>query len=301
MKLNDAFKAYVTMLEKTTNKSRETINAYRYDLISLYRYCNNDITKIKNADGYIYFLIQKGYKTTSINRKIVSINLFINYLIENKMIRHIPKIRLNTKLVQEKRIPRVLSIVTIKRILKHLSKQVTNSRTHYAKIIAIRNLALFDLLITTGIRISEASKIKLSDIDMNEKTILIHGKGKKERIIYISSDDCWKNVTNYLKIKNKSAYLFVNKEGTALGTHSIDSIFREIAKQLKIEPKITPHCLRHTFATYLLSNGGDLRTVQELLGHASITTTEIYTHVDLKQKKKVLKKYNYRNKIFGSN
>lgn len=167
--------------------------------------------------------------------------------------------------------------------------------------MSVRNLALFDLLITTGIRISEASNITFDDIDVIEKTILIHGKGNKERIIYISSAECLNNIKDYLNLKSSikthNNYLFINRSKTKLGVHTIDSVFRKIIKVLKLNKSTTPHQLRHTFATQLLSAGGDSRTLQELLRHASISTTEIYTHIDTKQKKKILNRYNYRNKI----
>lgn len=150
-------------------------------------------------------------------------------------------------------------------------------------------------------RNAAASNIMFDDIDAIEKTILIHGKGNKERIIYISSAECLSNITEYLNLRmsmnTHNNYLFINGNKTKLGVHTIDSVFRKMIKDLKLNKSITPHQLRHTFATELLSAGSDLRTLQELLGHASISTTEIYTHIDTKQKKKILNKYNYRNKI----
>lgn len=164
-----------------------------------------------------------------------------------------------------------------------------------------RNLALIDILISTGIRIAEASNISLNDIIYSERVILIHGKGRKQRLIYISCHQTWNNLIKWIKIrKTLTTYtdmLFVNRYGKQLGIHGIEYIYNQLKMDAKINPKSTPHYLRHTFATYLLANGADLRSVQEILGHSSVAITEIYTEVTANRKKQVLNKYNYRNKL----
>ena len=130
---------------------------------------------------------------------------------------------------------------------------------------------------------------------------MIHGKGRKQRLIYISCPQTWTNLMAWLKIrKTKPTFtnkVFVNKYGNQLNIHGIEYIFNTAKKAAGINPKSTPHYLRHTFATNLLANGADLRSVQEILGHSSVATTEIYTEVSTKRKKQVLNKYNYRNKL----
>lgn len=153
----------------------------------------------------------------------------------------------------------------------------------------------------TGIRIGEASNISLSDIIFPERTILIHGKGRKQRLIYISCLQTWTNLTQWIKIRKVNSTntdkLFVNRFGNQLGIHGIEYIYNTLRTAAGINEKSTPHYLRHTFATNLLANGADLRSVQEILGHSSVSTTEIYTEVTTKRKKQVLNKFNYRNKL----
>ena len=163
----------------------------------------------------------------------------------------------------------------------------------------IRDAALMDLLISTGIRIGEAAAITLDDIIIPEKTLLIHGKGRKQRLIYISSPVTWNRLLTLIKERRKSTdnHLFVNRYGCPITIHGIEDIYKKYAKKAQINAKSTPHYLRHTFATNLLSNGADLRSVQEILGHASVATTQIYTEVTTNRKKQVLKKFNYRNRL----
>ena len=145
----------------------------------------------------------------------------------------------------------------------------------------------------------------MEDIIPSERTILIHEKGRKQRLICISCQQTWRNLMNWLKIlKSKPTNankLFVNRYGDPISIHGIEYIYRSIKTNSGINTKSTPHYLRHTFATNLLANGADLRSVQEILGHSSIATTEIYTEVTVGRKKQVLNKYNYRNKLFKEN
>lgn len=301
MKIKELLENYICYLGSSSNKSKETISAYKYDVSAFITFLKDGQLCKKTIVYYFQSLIKNGYATSSIKRKKISISLFLNYLKIKKKIKtnYLKDIFLNLK--NEKRIPRTIPIPIIKKVINHLYDQTTNCSTPYGRFKSNRDLALFDLLITAGIRIGEASAIKISDIDSTNRTILIHGKGKKERIVYIPNNGCWANIQNYQRIRGQIAcsndYLFLNKYKEGLGTHSIDLLFKKMMKELHISSIFTPHCLRHTFATNLLSNGGDLRTVQELMGHSSISTTEIYTHVDFKRKKFVLDNFNYRNKI----
>ena len=188
----------------------------------------------------------------------------------------------------------------MKKIIKTLYENIDKS-SFYTTFQSYRDLALIDLLISSGIRIGEACKIQVEDIDFSSSIILIHGKGRKERLIYISSKETIDNLKQYIEIRNKKQidnnYLFVNKHGNKISINSIDNIYRKYKKLANINKNSTPHYLRHTFATNLLANGADIRSVQEILGHANVSITERYTEVTTNRKVEVLSKYNYRNNL----
>ena len=202
---------------------------------------------------------------------------------------------------KERRLPKTLAVKETSKLLTYLTNCAERETTAFYLWKNYRNLALIDVLISTGIRIAEASNISLSDVIFSERTILIHGKGRKQRLIYISCNDTWNNLTRWLKIRKgrptNTDKIFVNRFGEQLSIHGIEYIYNSAKNACGINEKSTPHYLRHTFATNLLANGADLRSVQEILGHSSVATTEIYTEVTTKRKKQVLNKYNYRNKL----
>ena len=301
-KLHDLTLKFYASLRSNPKVKETTIKSYYYDVNHFVNGCLN-VFKKEEVEAYFISLIDQKYHTSSLLRKKVSIKLFYDYLIETKVIKVNPITIIKFDVKKEKSLPKVVPINNIRKILRYLMNSASESKSKQIYFRNVRNLALFDLLITTGIRISEASNITLTDIELSERTILINGKGNKQRIIYISSYECFIHLKTYLTLRlniNLSHnYLFINRGYNKLSVHTIDSVFRKIIKTLKLNKTITPHHLRHTFATELLSAGGDLRTLQELLGHASISTTEIYTHVDIKQKKKILNKYNYRNKLLS--
>lgn len=288
---------FLNHIKATKNLSVKTISAYKGDLMQFSLY-NKDII---NPDicGFIEYLnTTLKLKDTSIRRKIITLQNFYDYLLKQEILKTNPLEKLKFRFRQEKRLPKTLAISEIVRLLKCLDID-TMKMTDFQKKLFIRDSALLDLLISTGIRIGEASAITLDDIINNERTILIHGKGRKQRLIYISSPITWERLSLLIKERKKVSgyYLFVNRDGQPLSIYSIENIYKKFAKQAKINPKSTPHYLRHTFATNLLSNGADLRSVQEILGHASVATTQIYTEVTTNRKKQVLKKFNYRNKL----
>ena len=226
-------------------------------------------------------------------------NNFYDYLITQKQITTSPFDNLKIKFKKESKLPKTLSVTEVKKLLNCFETDISHLSL-FKKLQFIRDAALIDLLVSTGIRIAEASAIKFDDIITQERTILIHGKGRKQRLIYISSPITWQRISILLKLQKsqkQTIYLFTNRYNAQLSPQSIEKIYEKYAKLANINAKSTPHYLRHTFATNLLSNGADLRSVQELLGHASVSTTQIYTEVSSQRKKQVLRKYNYRNKL----
>ncbi len=297
-------KNFLIELSGTKNLDSKTLKAYKSDLFGLYNFIQqNNITKIgsKHLIMYITHLKDKQkLKEASLRRKIISFKLFFNYLYVKKIIKSNYMKEINFKFKKEHRLPKTLNVNNVKNLLDYVTNYSKNELSAFKKRYAIRDIAIIDILISTGMRIGELSSIKVFDIDLEEKTILIHGKGKKERLLYFSSNATIKHIKEWLNIRNngslKTENLFVNRYGDYLSIHSIEAIYEKYRKLSDI-PRSTPHYLRHTFATNLLNNGADIRAVQELLGHSNISTTEIYTEVSTNRKQEVLMKYNYRNNL----
>lgn len=161
--------------------------------------------------------------------------------------------------------------------------------------MAERDLALFEILFSCGLRVGEAVAIRREDIGENERCILVHGKGRKQRVVFVSCPESW-DAFRAVFFKVASGYVFLTRYGEPMSTWAAEDRFERLKRETRCKEKeATPHWIRHTFATGLLDNGADLRSVQELLGHARISTTEIYTHVSEARKKKVLGRFNMRN------
>lgn len=289
---------FIKYLQSTKNLSIKSLNAYRGDLRQYYAF---EETKAQPSDicSYISYLKNElQLKDSSIRRKIITLKNYYNFLVEREMIERSPFYNMKFKFKQEKRLPKTLAKSDVVKILDCFNVDTTRL-SDFARQSYVRDAALIDLLISTGIRIGEAATLTLEDVIASERTLLIHGKGRKQRLIYISSPITWNRLTALIKQRKKSGgnYLFINRYGNPISIHGIEDIYAKYVKKAKLEVKSTPHYLRHTFATNLLSNGADLRSVQEILGHASVATTQIYTEVSTNRKKQVLKKYNYRNNL----
>ncbi|MDE6211570.1 MAG: tyrosine-type recombinase/integrase, partial [Clostridia bacterium] len=281
----------------TKNLSPKTLNAYSIDLNQFFKF-EKDILHPDICAFISYLHIDLKLKDSSIRRKIITLKVFYEYLINRDLIAISPFAKLKFKFKQEQRLPKTLSIAEVSKILNCFDKD-TSTLSSFATKIYLRDSALIDLLISTGIRIGEAAAITIDDIITSEHTILIHGKGRKQRLLYISSPITWNRIKTLMKERknSKDRHLFVNRYGHPLSINGIENIYKKYAALANVNPKSTPHYLRHTFATNLLANGADLRSVQEILGHSSVATTQIYTEVTTNRKKQVLRKFNYRNKL----
>ena len=296
--INQLCKSFLETIQTTKNLSDKSISAYRSDLNDLQRYIvsyGTDISPTLILEYIQHLSKDRHLKDTTICRKLITLKMFFTYLYELSYLPENYFTVIPFKFRKEKRLPKTLSVDDVQAMLQYALEQVRNTPTSWKYV---RNLALIDLLISTGIRIGEASNISTNDIIHSERTILIHGKGRKQRLIYISCQQTWDNISRWIDIRkniSKTDKLFINRYGEQLSIHGIELIYKQIKEDAGITEHSTPHYLRHTFATNLLSNGADLRSVQELLGHASVATTEIYTEVSVKRKIEVLDKFNYRN------
>lgn len=290
-------KNFIKYLKSTKNLSPKTLEAYSIDL-KTFMQVEKDLLE-PDIRAYVLHLQSLGLKDSSVKRKIVTLRIFYDYLYSEKIISYSPFFNLKFKFRQERKLPKTLSICEVRRLLDCFICE-SEKITDFSHRLFVRDCALIDLLISTGIRVAEAAAIRFDDIITYEHAVLIHGKGRKQRIIYISSNETWQRLLTQFKMQKRlssTSFLFTNRNDKPLTSHSIEKIYKKYANIAKINPVSTPHYLRHTFATNLLANGADLRSVQELLGHASIATTQIYTEVSSLRKKQVLRKYNYRNKL----
>ncbi len=275
MKIDDAINEYIKYIIEL-NYSEETISNYKRDLIHYRDYLskkNRDFLNINKNEILDYLEYLDGLANGSISRHLSTLRSFYNYLVEIKALEsNVIKRMKNPKKV--KKLPNYLNIVEVETIIDSIKEDTKED---------IRNKCIFELLYSTGIRVSEASNLKVDDINTSEKSIRIYGKGKKERMVYYG-DVFAQILDKYLCVRDEFIkkdidYLFINKLGGKLSRSSIEQIIDKIVLTSSVNHKISPHVLRHTFATHLLDNGADLRSVQELLGHENLDTTEIYTHV----------------------
>ena len=218
--------------------------------------------------GYLKYLDSCNLKNSTISRRISTLRTFYNYLVDENIVEnnvfHNVK---NPKL--EKKLPNYLNYNEMEELLESIDISTSEG---------LKRRLLIEMFYSTGCRVSEMINVKISDIDFTNKTIRIMGKGSKERIVYFG-DYASKYLENYLSKVKCDKYLFTNKKGEKLTVNEVEQIVKDIMKHISIKTHVTPHTLRHTFATHLLNNGADIKTVQELLGHANLSTTGIYTHV----------------------
>lgn len=293
---------FLSVIKSTKNLSQKSIIAYGSDLNDFCNYLsNNQLHKDTVLHYTSYLFNERHLRESTIMRKLIVLKMFFQFLHQNGYIEQNYYQNYTFKFKKERKLPKTLSIDESTKLIRHLSDVTKKDATTFTFWKACRDLALIDLLISSGIRIEEASNISLEDVIFSEQTILIHGKGRKQRLIYISCNETWNNLIFWIKIrnsrKNNTDKLFVNRSGNQISIHGIEYIYNSIKKSCGINQHSTPHYLRHTFATNLLANGADLRSVQEILGHSSVTTTEIYTEVTINRKKQILTKYNYRNTL----
>lgn len=299
----NALQNYLLTLENSTQLSRHTLLAYKCDLQAFYKWLNREnktlITTCIIEEYFCY--LHSIYKATSMKRKYVSLKKFFVNDHTQLLFQDNPFANLKLQLPKQKSLPKTLTMEEVTDLIRVATNELVNANSFFRRKQATRNIAILTLLISCGSRISEISNLDVTSIDIHERILLIHGKGNKERMMYISSDSVIACLQDWLNIRNKfnpkSGALFLNKYGTRLSIYSIENVFERYKKIAKINKHSTPHYLRHTFATKLLDNGADLRSVQELLGHSNITTTQIYTEVSISRKKYVLSKYNAINDI----
>lgn len=292
--MNKDLDRYIDYLKYNRNYSENTLINYESDIKEYLLYLESellDYLKIEYSD--LRYLLEHynnlKYNSTSIRRKISSLKGFYKYLVREGKINNNPfnYVELPKK---EKKLPKYLNYNEFYEILNVIK---TDS------LLGLRNRLIIELLYATGVRVSELVSIKINDINFYNNSINVIGKGNKERIVFFN-DICKDYIERFIKESKdfrNCDYLIINKNGDSITTRGITFIIDGIIKETSIIKNISPHVLRHTFATHLLNNGCDLMTVQELLGHSSISTTGIYTHVTKDHIKEVYYNTHPRSKI----
>ena len=282
----------------------KTLKAYRIDLRQYFEYVCVDEPDKEKIEEYITHL-HKSYKQKTVKRKIASIKAFYNYLEETEIIAESPFRKIKVKFKETVTLPRIIPREEIEKLLNHMY-QCLNENDKVSHKHMLRDVAVIEVFFATGARVYEISNIREDSINLNTGLIRLMGKGGKERYVQISNTSILEVLKKYYdeneQAIKKSGYFFVNNRESRYTEQSIRLMLKKYTKQAGIERNITPHMFRHSFATYLIEEGVDVSCVQQILGHSSIKTTQIYIHIAAKKQAEILKEMHPRNnmKIAGA-
>jgi integrase/recombinase XerD len=279
--LQESLQDYLNYLSVERGLAKNTLESYGRDLNQYLDYLkekkNLDLAATTQATviGYLLQLQARGKATATLSRSLAAIKSYYHYMTREKKIERDPTVNLDAP-KQEKRLPRVLTVSEVEHLLEQ--PDIKNP-------VGIRDRAMLEVLYATGLRVSELVSLKIEDINLETGYIKCFGKGSKERIVPLGSVAIkflrlyQEHARKFLAARLMENTLFLNHHGKGLTRQGFWKIIKKYADNLDILTEITPHTLRHSFATHLLENGADLRSVQEMLGHADIATTQIYTHL----------------------
>ena len=299
MTWNEAIENYANYLRFEKNASENTIEAYVSDLQKLQDFAEQNLMNItpitisyEHLQEFLYQVSKINYSERTQARWISSIKGFFSFLLEDELREDNPSALLETPKLGLY-LPDTLSLEEIEKLIS-----ATDENTDLAK----RNRCMIEVLYGCGLRVSELTELQISNINFKENYLKIQGKGDKVRFVPLAdyTADFIKNYINNIRSKQKinpkhSDILFLNSRGAQISRQMVFLIIKEIVRKAGIQKNISPHTFRHSFATHLLQNGADLRFIQEMLGHSSITTTEIYTHLNTEELHETILKYHPRN------
>lgn len=282
------FRSYI-LVEK--NFSKHTAKAYCSDILDFLLWLGEtplDNVNFSKVREYLHFIQKFNYKKTTLARKIASLRTFYKYLFREKKVDSNPAMNLNSP-KRPKQLPKFLTPYEVEQILNNITIDTP---------AGYRNKAILELLWATGMRVSELSGLNFEDLNLDNNEIRVFGKGSKERIILVTDraktylqryiDTARPLVAKGFRVEcGEDSPVFINNTGFRLQTRTINNVVHNIVEKIQLPKHVTPHVFRHSFATHLIENGADLRVVQELLGHASISNTQIYTHVSNRHLKEV--------------
>jgi integrase/recombinase XerD len=292
------------------NLSDKTITAYQTDLLqfSAHIAATYGLSNAENVDKNMIrshlTLLSGALKPKSVKRKVATLKAFFNYLELEDIIAINPVRKLRIKIKEPFVLPTYLTLTEVSTILQTADQARKDAnKTACTKVhrIALRNLAILEMLFATGIRVSELCSLRREDVDLARGVIRVVGKGNKERMIHLGHEATLKHLTRYERAFHESieraGYFFINTQQRPVSSQTVRKIVKAIAHDSHVQRRITPHTFRHTFATLLMEEGVDIKYIQQFLGHSSIMTTQIYTHVSRKKQEEILLKQHPRGRI----
>lgn len=290
--LRDATALFLETFFKHGDRSSKTEKAYRCDLGQFSEFVGSDVTLCsigsEHCEKWVAELKERGLKSGTRKRKVATLRCFFNECVRRKRLALSPWGGLRFRFPTGDNVPKTLQISDARAIVAEARNAVSlNEDRRHRKVnshfLSLRNRAILQLLFSTGIRVGELTALKTVDVQLKNFTILIHGKGSRERIAFLADEKVIEAMQAYLDVRMQSHIendaVFLNCRGEMLSEQGVAYVLRELARRAQIQQHITPHMFRHTSATLLLQGGADIRVVQDFLGHTSISTTQRYAHV----------------------
>ena len=299
--IQTAVKEFIKHCRYEKGLSAKTIKSYSIDLTQLVNFLieknhSTEIVNITKTELKDFLESISSLKPKSIKRKMATIKAMFNYLEFEDKIQINPWRKMRIKIREARTLPKVMNIQEVNKIFisAYKANALISASDSYSYMETLRNIVVVELLFATGARVSEIAWLRLKDIDLASGSVIIKGKGNKERFIQICNKETLKILKDYQKlfrdkIDNSGGYFLINRLGNKLSDQSIRQIVKSLATKAGIERHITPHVFRHSFATLLLEKDVDIKYIQTLLGHSSIMTTQIYTHVNREKQKQILR------------
>lgn len=304
MTIDKAINEFLFHCQYEKNLNEKTLRAYKIDLNQFASYIKDTVaaTDIKHMTKETlkdYLQAIADFKPKTIKRKIASLKAMLNFLEfeDDNYINPFRKIKIRFK--EPQILPAVMTIDEVKKILQSLYKEHKDNKelNGYTFKAQTRDIAVVELLFATGIRVSELCNLRCIDMDIRHGIMKVFGKGSKERVIQLCQTEVLSALKSYFHLFKPTSFFFINRLGMPLSTQSVRLLIKQQVKSVGLAKKITPHTFRHTFATLLLEEDVDIKYIQNLLGHSSIATTQIYTHVNSSKQKKILSTKHPRRKL----
>jgi len=304
--LKKLIREYLEHCELRKELNSKTLKAYRIDLKQFSNYIQvyEQYTDKSALNDYIASVHQQ-FQPKTTKRKIASVKAFFHYLVYEEILETNPFDKINIRFREPQRLPRTIPFTVIETFMATMYKEQQYAQTEFQKNSILRDIAVIELLFATGMRISELCTLKINQVDLVSHKLLIYGKGSKERMLQIGNPDVIHILSQYYSIYEddiiSSGWFFINRLKNRFSEQSVRAMILKYASLASIQLHLTPHMFRHSFATLLLEADVDIRYIQKMLGHSSITTTEIYTSVSTAKQYNILTTKHPRNNMRISN